>query len=71
MVLLTKLANLHKNNLAYVVDLPYNMGIRLVQTGFKFAKKTRYQIALLFDGDGQHLIAEIKDSTPAQENRIA
>ncbi len=47
--------------LAYVVNLPYNMGIGAsVQTGFKFAKKHDYQIALQFDGDGQHLIEEIK-----------
>jgi glycosyltransferase involved in cell wall biosynthesis len=50
-----------KTKSAYVIDLPYNMGIGAsVQTGFKFAKKHDYQIALQFDGDGQHLIAEIK-----------
>jgi glycosyltransferase involved in cell wall biosynthesis len=50
-----------KTKLAYVINLPYNMGIGAsVQTGFKFAKKHDYQIALQFDGDGQHLIAEIK-----------
>ena len=43
-----------------VINLPYNMGIGAsVQTGFKFAKKHHYQIALQFDGDGQHLIEEI------------
>lgn len=49
-----------KTNLASVVDLPYNMGIgACVQTGFKFAKEHHYDIALQFDGDGQHLIEEI------------
>lgn len=47
-------------NQAYVINLPYNMGIGAsVQTGFKFAKTHEYQIALQFDGDGQHLIEEI------------
>ena len=49
-----------KTKLAYVINLPYNMGIGAsVQTGFKFAKKHDYQIALQFDGDGQHMIEEI------------
>lgn len=49
-----------QTNQAFVINLPYNMGIGAsVQTGFKFAKKNDYQIALQFDGDGQHLIKEI------------
>jgi glycosyltransferase involved in cell wall biosynthesis len=49
-----------KTNLAYVIDLPYNMGVGAsVQTGFKFAEKHDYNVALQFDGDGQHLITEI------------
>ncbi len=46
---------------AFVVHLPYNMGIgACVQTGFKFAKEHNYDLALQVDGDGQHLIGEIE-----------
>jgi hypothetical protein len=30
-----------------------------VQTGFKYAARNSYQVAIQFDGDGQHLAAEI------------
>jgi glycosyltransferase involved in cell wall biosynthesis len=50
-----------KTTLAKVINLPFNMGIGAsVQTGFIYAKKHDYQIALQFDGDGQHLIGEIE-----------
>ncbi len=45
---------------AFVINLPYNLGIGGgVQTGFKFAKKYQYDIAVQFDGDGQHKANEI------------
>jgi hypothetical protein len=45
---------------AFVVDLPKNLGIGgAVQTGFKHAARNNYKIAIQFDGDGQHLAAEI------------
>ncbi|PKN12863.1 MAG: DUF2304 domain-containing protein [Deltaproteobacteria bacterium HGW-Deltaproteobacteria-4] len=45
---------------AKVVDLPKNLGIGgAVQTGFKYAARNDYQIAIQFDGDGQHLADEI------------
>lgn len=45
---------------AIVVDLPKNLGIGgAVQTGFKYAARNGYQVAIQFDGDGQHLAAEI------------
>jgi len=45
---------------ALVVDLPKNLGIGgAVQTGFKYANRNGYQIAVQFDGDGQHLAGEI------------
>ncbi len=45
---------------ALVVDLPKNLGIGgAVQTGFKYAARNGYRIAIQFDGDGQHLAAEI------------
>lgn len=40
---------------AKVISLPFNLGIGgAVQTGFKFAYKHRYDIAVQVDGDGQH-----------------
>jgi glycosyltransferase involved in cell wall biosynthesis len=38
-----------------VVSLPFNLGIgAAVQTGFKYAQKYQYDIAVQIDGDGQH-----------------
>lgn len=38
-----------------VVSLPFNLGIgAAVQTGFQYAQKHRYDIAVQIDGDGQH-----------------
>lgn len=38
-----------------VVDLPYNMGIgAAMQTGYKYAERRGYDIAVQVDGDGQH-----------------
>ncbi|MEI8175714.1 MAG: glycosyltransferase family 2 protein [Candidatus Omnitrophota bacterium] len=40
---------------ASVVSLPYNLGIGgAVQTGFMYARERGYDIAVQFDGDGQH-----------------
>lgn len=45
---------------AYVINLPVNLGIGgAVQTGFKYAKGKNYDIAVKFDGDGQHIASEI------------
>lgn len=45
---------------AAVVNLPYNLGIGgAVQTGFKYAREKDYDVALQFDGDGQHQVSEI------------
>jgi glycosyltransferase involved in cell wall biosynthesis len=44
-----------------VIDLPYNLGIGgAVQTGYVYAQRRRYDIAVQFDGDGQHLGSEIE-----------
>jgi len=46
--------------LAKLVNLPFNLGIGgAVQTGFKYAREMNYDIALQFDGDGQHQVSEI------------
>ena len=44
-----------KESGAFVLDLPYNLGIGgAVQTGYRFADEMGYDIAIRFDGDGQH-----------------
>lgn len=44
-----------KNNGVNVIDLPCNLGIGgAVQTGYRYAKKAGYDIAVQVDGDGQH-----------------
>lgn len=50
-----------KNNVN-VINLPCNLGIGgAVQTGYIYAKKNNYDIAIQIDGDGQHDPAYIKD----------
>jgi len=47
--------------LAKVIDLPFNLGIGgAVQTGFLFARNHHYDIAIQYDGDGQHKAEEIQ-----------
>jgi glycosyltransferase involved in cell wall biosynthesis len=49
-----------ETGLARVIHLPCNLGIGgAVQTGFIFAVSLDYDAVLQFDGDGQHLAAEI------------
>jgi glycosyltransferase involved in cell wall biosynthesis len=49
-----------ETGLAVVIDLPFNLGIGgSVQTGFRYARSNNYEIALQFDGDGQHSAKEI------------
>jgi glycosyltransferase involved in cell wall biosynthesis len=44
-----------------VIDLPFNLGIGgAVQTGIKYAHKHNYDVAIQFDGDGQHIAQEIE-----------
>lgn len=45
---------------ARVIDLPHNLGIGgAVQTGYRFAAKNGFDIAVQLDGDGQHPAAEL------------
>lgn len=49
-----------QNNIK-VINLPINLGIGgAVQTGYKYALENDYDIAIQFDGDGQHDAAYIK-----------
>ena len=58
-----------KNTKAILINSPNNLGIGgAVQTGYLYAKKNNYDIAIQIDGDGQHnpkyiskLIDEIKE----------
>lgn len=44
-----------------ILDLPFNLGIGgAMQTGYHYAMRNDYDIAVQFDGDGQHLAEEIK-----------
>jgi len=46
---------------AKVISLPVNLGIGgAVQTGFLYAMRNHYDVALQVDGDGQHRAEEIK-----------
>lgn len=52
---------LEKNNIPHI-NLIYNLGIGgAVQTGYKYAKENNYDIAVQFDGDGQHDINYIEN----------
>jgi glycosyltransferase involved in cell wall biosynthesis len=43
-----------KNNYP-VIDLPFNLGLsNAIQTGMRYAYNNGYEMALQFDGDGQH-----------------
>ena len=50
----------HKNKIP-VIDLIHNLGIGgAVQTGYKYAYKNNYDVAVQFDGDGQHNVSYVK-----------
>lgn len=52
---------LSKNKLNYI-NLIQNLGIGgAVQTGYKYAYKNNYDIAIQYDGDGQHDISYVKE----------
>lgn len=52
---------LRENNANYL-DLPINLGIGGgVQTGYRYAMEHGYDIAIQFDGDGQHDARYLKD----------
>ena len=54
-----------------VLDLPFNLGIGgAVQAGYLYAERNGYDVAVQFDGDGQHLAGEIKNLlVPLEANR--
>lgn len=51
----------HENKIP-VIDLIHNLGIGgAVQTGYKYALNNDYDIAVQFDGDGQHDVRYVKN----------
>jgi len=43
-----------------VLGLPFNLGIGgAMQTGYRYAEKHGYDVAVQFDGDGQHVATEV------------
>lgn len=58
-----------ENNLP-VINLVHNLGIGgAVQTGYKYAQKNNYDIAIQFDGDGQHDAGFIKNLVEPIKNK--
>jgi glycosyltransferase involved in cell wall biosynthesis len=55
-----------------VLDLPFNLGIGgAVQAGYLYAHQHGHDIAVQFDGDGQHIAAEIKKLIePIESGRV-
>jgi len=54
-------AVLARNAGARVINMPFNVGIGgAVQTGMLFAERGAYDIAIQFDGDGQHVATEVE-----------
>ena len=52
---------LRENHIKYI-DLPFNLGIGgAVQTGYKYAYMNNYDVAVQFDGDGQHMAEHVCD----------
>lgn len=52
---------LEKNNIPHI-SLIHNLGIGgAVQTGYKYAHDNQYDIAVQFDGDGQHNVNYVKN----------
>lgn len=55
-----------------LISLVHNLGIGgAVQTGYKYAYKNNYDIAVQFDGDGQHDIRYVKAITDPIVNDLA
>ncbi len=61
----------HEHNMP-VIDLVQNLGIGgAVQTGYKYANERGYDIAVQYDGDGQHEVAYVKTITDPIINKEA
>ena len=55
-----------------VIDLPYNLGIgAAMQTGYQYGFTEGYDIAVQFDGDGQHPADQIRNILRPLKNGMA
>lgn len=62
---------LEENNIPHI-NLINNLGIGgAVQTGYKYALENGYDIAIQFDGDGQHDVNYVKDIVKPIENKTS
>lgn len=62
---------LRENNINHI-ELVHNLGIGgAVQTGYKYALENNYDIAIQFDGDGQHDVKYIKNIIKPIEDKKA
>lgn len=62
---------LKENNINHI-ELVHNLGIGgAVQTGYKYALENNYDLAIQFDGDGQHDVKYIKNIIKPIEDKIA
>ncbi|MBO6195677.1 MAG: glycosyltransferase family 2 protein [Bacilli bacterium] len=63
---------LEKNNIPHI-NLINNLGIGgAVQTGYKYALENGYDIAIQYDGDGQHDVNYVKDIVkPIENNEVS
>lgn len=67
-----KTAQICKRNDIKVLDLPINLGIGgAVQTGYAYAYRNQYDIAVQFDGDGQHDACFLETMAEALASRNA
>jgi glycosyltransferase involved in cell wall biosynthesis len=65
-------AKVARENGVRVVDLPCNLGIGgAVQTGYKYAHRKGCDIAVQFDGDGQHRADQLKALVRPLEEGLA
>ena len=61
--------NMLKKHNANIVSLPINLGIGgCIQTGYVYAKENGYDIAIQYDGDGQHIAKYASKLVSAIEN---
>jgi len=57
-----------RENGIHFLDLPVNLGIGgAVQTGYRYAMENGYQVAVQFDGDGQHDAAYLEEMAAVLE----
>jgi glycosyltransferase involved in cell wall biosynthesis len=55
-----------------VIDMPFNLGLaNAIQTGMRYAYSNGYEMAIQFDGDGQHIPSYIPEMIKLMQNTSA